>query len=555
MESIDYGVYDWDVGAERVSISPTLALMLGLPTENLIHPARWEAFVHPDDLPVYRRAMIAFLKDETARLECDYRYRAGDGSWRWIRQHGVAKRAPDGRVTRMVGAARDITELRKRQRELQSAKAEVAAAQRAGPGDAPVQDVERYALAMESLNHGLYDWNLETGTIYYSPALRIVLGLSASELAVPDDWTDRIHPNDLPLYRRALIEHLKGETPRFECEVRYRTGDGTWRWAHQHGVSTRGPDGRVRRMIGATGDVTEVKQRERELHSAKAAAAHPRTRAPQDLREQDAERYALAMESVNEYVYDWNLDTDAVYLSPPLRTMLGLPPDATLADWANRIYSDDRMFHRRMVIALLKGETGRMEAEFRYIAPDGSLRWARQHGVVLRGPDGRAQRMVGATGDITETKQRERQLDTAKAEAAAAQRDVEHTREVMQTVLDNMTDGVTLFDKDFRWQFSNRAHIEGRKYTRDVLRPGASGRDMVRYQIERGDFGEVAHPEALLEEAVARIRKPGGNRYERRAAGGRYIEYIFRELEDGGLLGVYHDITELREREAALAAA
>ena len=48
------------------------------------------------------------------------------------------------------------------------------------------------------------------------------------------------------------------------------------------------------------------------------------------------------------------------------------------------------------------------------------------------------------------------------------------------------------------------------------------------------------------------MRKPGGNRYERRTYGGRYIEYIYRELDDGGLLGVYHDITELREREAAL---
>ena len=46
-------------------------------------------------------------------------------------------------------------------------------------------------------------------------------------------------------------------------------------------------------------------------------------------------------------------------------------------------------------------------------------------------------------------------------------------------------------------------------------------------------------------EVAARMRKPGGNRYERRAYGGRYIEYIFRELEDGGLLGVYHDITDI----------
>src|ERR1043166_1700686 len=80
MESIDYGVYDWDVDGARVYVTPTLALMLGLSTENLIPPARWEMFVHPDDLPVYRRTMIAYLRGESARLECDYRYRAADGS-------------------------------------------------------------------------------------------------------------------------------------------------------------------------------------------------------------------------------------------------------------------------------------------------------------------------------------------------------------------------------------------------------------------------------------------------------------------------------------------
>jgi PAS domain S-box-containing protein len=234
MESLDYGVYDWDLDASRVYISPTLAIMLGLPTDNLIHPANWATFVHPDDLPVYRRMMIAYLKGEAARFECDYRYRSGDGTWRWIRQHGVAERAPDGHVCRMVGAARDITEIRQHARELQSAKAEVAAAHRLGAAEAPAQDVERYALAMESLSHGLYDWDLETGTIYYSPSLRIVLGLSASELSIPEDWTERIHPADLPLFQRTLAEHLKGETARFECEVRYRTGDGTWRWARQH---------------------------------------------------------------------------------------------------------------------------------------------------------------------------------------------------------------------------------------------------------------------------------------------------------------------------------
>src|SRR5438045_2615212 len=87
-----------------------------------------------------------------------------------------------------------------------------------------------------------------------------------------------------------------------------------------------------------------------------------------------------------------------------------------------------------------------------------------------RSASGPARRMVGGTGATTGARQRERQLDTAKAEAAAAHRDFEQAREVMQTVLDNMTDGVTLFDKDFRWQFSNRAHIVGRHYPPGFLK-------------------------------------------------------------------------------------
>ena len=235
--------------------------------------------------------------------------------------------------------------------------------------------------------------------------------------------------------------------------------------------------------------------------------------------------------------------------------MLNLPEFGPVSAFAEVVHPDDRPQHTRMIAALYKGEIPRLDVEFRFRGRDGTWRWARQHGIVVRGPDGRARRMVGVTGDITETRQRERQLDTAKAEAAAAHRDVEATREIMQTVLDNMTDGVTLFDKDFRWRFSNRAHIVGRKYPPEFLYPGRPGGDMVRYQIERGDLGKVDDPEALAQELQKRMLAPGGNRYERRTADGRYVEFSYKPLDDGGLLGIYRDITELKEREEALAAA
>jgi PAS domain S-box-containing protein len=561
MQSINYAVYDADLEGGEVYFSEQLRNMLGMKaddpaytTGNIIET------IHPDDRPAYRESIVEHFRGDTPRFEVDFRFKAADGSWRWCRQHGVAVRHPDGRAYRIVGAMSDITEARQRERELETAKVEAAAAYRQGEGvvGPTTANEERYALAMESINYGLFDWNLETQKIYCAPNLRIMLGVPTDELSDPAAWTNHIHPSDAPQVRRLLIQHLKGESPRYVCELRFRTDDGTWRWIRQHGIAFRGPDGRARRMVGAIGDITEAKERERQLQSVRAssAAQRPSPAAMPDLDEL-ASRYALALESISDGAgaYDANLDTGMVYLAPSLTEMLDLPEYSTISDWAGVIHPDDRPYHTRMVAALYKGEIPRLDIEFRYRSKDGSWRWSRQHGIVVRGADGRARRMVGVTGDITETRQRERQLQMAKAEAAAAQRDVEQAREVMQTVLDNMTDGVTLFDKDFRWQFSNRAHIEGRDYKPGFLRPGLSGEAMVRYQIARGDFGQVDDPEKLVAETVAGIRKPGGNRYGRRTSNGRFVEFTYRPLEDGSLLGIYRDITELKQREEALAAA
>ncbi len=146
---------------------------------------------------------------------------------------------------------------------------------------------------------------------------------------------------------------------------------------------------------------------------------------------------------------------------------------------------------------------------------------------------------------------------TARAAAEAARADVERTREVLQTVLDNMSDGIVLFDKDLRLRFVNRKLMEFQQYTPEVAHPGASIHDLLRFQAERGDFGRVDDVERIVQQRAAFALKPGGNRYERkrRTAGGRYLEFNFKPLDDGGLLAVHRDITPLKEREEALDAA
>ncbi len=170
---------------------------------------------------------------------------------------------------------------------------------------------------------------------------------------------------------------------------------------------------------------------------------------------------------------------------------------------------------------------------------------------------------------VTELKTREQALAAAKeaaetardaaerarAEAAAARADVEGTREVLQTVLDNMSDGIVLFDKDLRLRFINNQLVKFQRYTPDVARPGVSVYDLLRFQAKRGDFGPPDDLAGIVQEWAARVLKPAGNRYERRTASGRHVEFIYKPLADGGLLGSCRDITELKEREEALAAA
>jgi signal transduction histidine kinase len=154
--------------------------------------------------------------------------------------------------------------------------------------------------------------------------------------------------------------------------------------------------------------------------------------------------------------------------------------------------------------------------------------------------------MVGATIDITDDKLREQELAAARAE-------IESTREDMRTVLESMNDGIVLIDKDFNWKFGNEQFNTFLNVPAEITRPGTPCYDVIRYQAARGDFGPVDDVEKIVQERAAMMRTPGGFRYERLTQSGRYIEFTYKPLSDGSLLGVYRDITQLRQREQAQA--
>jgi PAS domain S-box-containing protein len=260
----------------------------------------------------------------------------------------------------------------------------------------------------------------------------------------------------------------------------------------------------------------------------------------------DEERFALALESIHHGVYDWDIVNNTVYYSPLLRAIYGMEEGQNLTpeESGARVHPDDVAQYRKAIIDHLKGVTPLMLCEYRYLTLENTWRWARQSGIAQRDRNGHAFRMTGATADITEEKKREQELDAARAE-------IEATREIMRTVLENMNDGIALVDKDFRWKFGNDQFSKFLHVPPEITRPGTSCYDVIRYQAERGDFGSTDDIEEVVKSRAALMRTPGGSRYERRTPSGRFIEFTHKPLADGSILGVFRDITELKEREHA----
>src|SRR5688572_13562875 len=113
--------------------------------------------------------------------------------------------------------------------------------------------------------------------------------------------------------------------------------------------------------------------------------------------------------------------------------------------------------------------------------------------------------------DITELKEREEAAEASRA-------DLERTSSLLQTVLDNMSDGVMLLDRDLHIRFANQRLMEFQHYTPEIAHAGSSIADVLRHQAQRGDFGPVHDIDEVVEERLALIRGPGGLHYERRSA-------------------------------------
>lgn len=128
--------------------------------------------------------------------------------------------------------------------------------------------------------------------------------------------------------------------------------------------------------------------------------------AQQALRESE-ERYALAARGANDGLWDWNLLTDVMFLSPRWKAMLGFHENeigSNKEEWFERIHDADRPRVKDELDAHQRGLTPHFESEHRLLHKDGTFRWMLSRGLAFRDASGKTLRMAGSQTDITERK-------------------------------------------------------------------------------------------------------------------------------------------------------
>jgi len=125
---------------------------------------------------------------------------------------------------------------------------------------------ERYALAVRGANDGIWDWDLLSNHVYYSPRWREMLGYQDREIgSTLEEWLNRVHPEDIERLRLILKAHVEGTTDQLETEYRVLHKDGSYRWMLCRGLTVRGKEGTANRMAGSQTDVTDRKYAEEKL--------------------------------------------------------------------------------------------------------------------------------------------------------------------------------------------------------------------------------------------------------------------------------------------------
>ncbi len=274
--------------SEILYVSPAYEQIWGRSRESLYaNPKSFLNAIHPEDRPF---AIANLERNLSGEFDIEYRIIQPDGSVRWLRDRAFPIRNESGMVYRRAGITQDITQEKQAEACLLQVNEELEARvakrtvqlrqaaerlqrellERERVERALRESEERWQLAIRGSKDGIWDINLQTHEVFYSPRWKEMLGYEIHEIGTHlDEWLQRVHPDDLERATQVYQAHLDRKTPFYTNEHRLLCKDGTYKWILTRGQALWDEEGNPIRVTGSHTDISDRKQAEEQLRESK----------------------------------------------------------------------------------------------------------------------------------------------------------------------------------------------------------------------------------------------------------------------------------------------
>lgn len=266
---------------------------------------------------------------------------------------------------------------------------------------------DRLRLALEAGGMGTWEWTVETNRAVWDETQEALMGLKPGEFDgnVEKHFFDRVHPDDAERLNAILKAALSGNE-QYRAEFRVILPDGSIRWLAGEG-RVRRPENSSMTLIGVNWDITDRMMSEQELYTVR-------------------ERQQLAVDAAHVGIYEANIKTGDVYWSPEFRALAGLDPEGTetvsYGDVPAFVHPDDRTFVAERIRASFDpGGNGTFDEVYRFLLPDGEIRWILMRGRTFFEGSGHDRQAVKAVGTIIDVTNERRGIENERRLAAIVQ--------------------------------------------------------------------------------------------------------------------------------------
>jgi PAS domain S-box-containing protein len=366
-----------DESLANLFVSPQINELLGRPSGAT--GEEWAERVHPDDRERARQETVDGVRSgEPFTLE--YRMVRDDGRVIWVSDAATTVRNDRGEPEYVLGSFHDITQRKEAELRLQELEL-------------------RYRSLVEQLPGVTYmdTADEKMSSIYVSPQVERVLGLSADAFVTDDAWSNHLHPDDRERALGELRNAIRTGDP-FTLEYRMIRPDGSVVWIRDQGSVVKDDAGRPAYVQGLYEDISEQKWLESELRS-------------------EAVKFKSLAERIPAVVYiegEGGSDDAPFYISPQYEELFGYTPEERQANptlWRELLHPQDR--DRAIEAAKRSYDAGGFSEDYRMVARDGRIVWVHDETVLIRDEEGKPLFWQGVMYDISEQKRAEQELAQA----------------------------------------------------------------------------------------------------------------------------------------------